>query len=141
MKALLILILFMFTSCLSAPKQSDMVIVASEPIKTFDSILYAFIMTESTNRADAVNSKGYTGILQLGKIMVDEANRICKLTGNPARFNYEDRLDSLKSIQIWYVVQDYRNPTYDLQKAIRIWNPGSGTQYADTIKKYIKSAI
>jgi hypothetical protein len=141
MKALLILILFLFTSCLSAPRTNEIYILRAEPVKTFDSILYAFIMTESTNRADAVNSKGYTGILQLGKIMVDEANRICKLTGNPARFNYEDRLDSLKSIQIWYVVQDYRNPTYDLQKAIKIWNPGSGTQYADTIKKYIKEIL
>ena len=137
MRTILFFILFMFTRCLSATKVKEIFILQPEPIKQFDSILFAFMKVESGNRDSVVNSKGYTGVLQIGKVMVDEANRICRLTGNPSRFTYEDRLDSVKSVRVWYVVQSYKNPTYDLQKAAHVWNPGHSEKYINKIKSWL----
>ena len=137
MKVFCILILFMFTSCLGNPKTNELYIIAPEPIKQFDSILFAFMKVESGNRDSVVNSKGYTGVLQIGKVMVDEANRICRITKNPSRFTYSDRLDSVKSVRIWYIVQSFKNPTYDLQKAAVVWNPGASEKYINKIKSWL----
>jgi len=131
-----ILILSLFFSVLTAPPDQVVYIVAPERIIVFDPMLYAFQKIESNFDCEVVNHLGYTGILQEGPEMIAEANRICKLTGNPKRFTFPAAaLDSVKSVQVWYIVQDYWNPKYQLKKACKIWNPLASINYYKKIKK------
>jgi hypothetical protein len=125
----------LFAFSLFAPGNKTLVIFAGEEIIVFDPILYAFQKVESNFDTDVVNSLGYTGILQEGQEMINEANRICKMTGNPARFTFPgSALDSLQSVQIWYIVQDYWNPRYEVKRACKIWNPLASNRYYLKIK-------
>lgn len=118
----------------AAPPANSVMIFESEVIMPYDPMLYAFQKVESNFNVSVVNWLGYTGILQIGQEMTDEANRICKLTGNPKRFTFpESALDSLQSVQIWYIVQSHWNPTYELKRACKIWNPLASERYYNKI--------
>jgi len=135
-----ILILSLFCAILSAPPFKVAVILQPEAIRVFDPILKAFQMVESSFRTDVVNSLGYTGILQEGPEMIAEANRICLMRGIPDRFTFpESALDSLQSVKIWYIVQTYWNPNYELRKAAKIWNPLASVNYYAKIKKQLNT--
>lgn len=135
-----ILTLSLFAACLTAPPYVTGYIVRQEPINVFDPMLYAFQGVESSFDVDVVNHLGYTGILQEGQEMINEANRICELTGNPLRFTFPgSALDSLQSVQIWYIVQGFHNPKYELMRAAKIWNPLASEKYLNKIKKVLLS--
>jgi hypothetical protein len=102
-----------------------------------DPMLNAFMQAESNFDTDTINRLGYGGILQIGQQMIDEANRICELTSNPRRFILSDRLDSLKSVQVWYIVQAWHNPKYDLRRAAKVWNPTASPKYLNKIERLI----
>lgn len=111
-------------------------VMYAEKIQPFDPLLYSFQSVESSFDTDTVNRLGYTGVLQIGQEMTDEANRLCEMYGNPVRFTFpESALDSMQSVQIWYIVQDYWNPQYNMRKACRIWNPLASINYYNKIKK------
>ena len=63
--------------------------------------------------------------------MVAEANRIVKEN----RYTLLDRGSRTKSIEIFKVIQDYYNPSYDIQKACKVWNPKSKISYHDALEK------
>jgi hypothetical protein len=131
-----IIILTLYFSILTAPPNQTIYIAESNEIRIFDPMLYAFQKVESNFDTDVVNHLGYTGILQEGLEMIAEANRICKMTGNPARFKFPGAaLDSLQSVQIWYIVQNYWNVQYTLKKACKVWNPLASNKYYLKIKK------
>lgn len=131
-----IAILTLTTTLLFAPGFTRLNILDNEPIRIFDPVLFAFQKVESNFDTDVVNSLGYTGILQEGSEMIAEANRICELTNNPARFEFPAAaLDSLQSVQIWYIVQDYWNPGYSIKKAAKIWNPKASKRYYGKLRK------
>ena len=139
-KMKLLLILSLFCAVLSAPPLKRAVILQPELIRVFDPMLKAFMMIESSFRTDVVNSLGYTGILQEGPEMIAEANRICLIRGIPDRFTFpESALDSLQSVKIWYIVQTYWNPGYELKRACRIWNPLASGNYYAKIKKQLNT--
>ena len=126
----------MLWQLLAAPPAGMIDIVIPKAIKVYDPILNAFMEVESNFRTGVINNLGYTGILQIGQEMTDEANRINELSGNPLRFKFpECALDSLQSVQIWYIVQDWHNPTYNLRRAAYIWNPLASVKYYLKIKK------
>lgn len=100
-----------------------------EVSRPYEPMLIAFEFVESSFDTDTVNRLGYGGILQIGQQMVDEVNRINKLSGNTSRFTLSDRLDSTKSTQMWYIVMDYWNPSYDLKRACFVWNPKASNKY------------
>lgn len=136
----LTLITCLFCASLTAPPYPCISILAPEEIRVFDAKLYAFQSVESNFDTDVVNYLGYTGILQEGPEMIAEANRICRITDNPKTFSFpESALDSLESVQIWYIVQGYWNPEYSLSKACKIWNPLASNNYYLKIKKTILS--
>lgn len=138
MRKLLLTILFIFfLGGLYAPVQKAFYIEQGDVINPYVSMLLAFEYVESNFDCDTINRLGYGGILQIGQQMVDEVNRINGITGNKARFTLSDRLDSTKSVQMWYIVMDYHNASYDLKKATKIWNPKASTKYYDKIKKQI----
>lgn len=89
-------------------------------------ICKAIILVESEGNTNAVSPGGhYVGILQIGKIYVRECNRI----QDSIIFTYDDRFDSIKSLQMFAVYQNYHNPTHDINKAIKLHNPTAGTEY------------
>ena len=96
----------------------------SKPV--VDMLLKAVMYIESSYKTEIINYKeDAVGILQIRPIMLREANRILALQGNYYRFSLEDRTDSIKSVQMWYIIQRYHNPEYDPMLAARIWNGGT----------------
>jgi len=131
-KAIFIILLFFAWRESSAPGRAEMCIAESKSI-TYDPILFAFMEAESNFRTDVVNHLGYTGILQIGQEMITDANRIQK---NHV-FTLSDALDSTKSVQIWYIMQNHYNRSYTLKNACRIWNSTASEKYIEKIQRII----
>jgi len=88
-----------------------------------DVLLKAIMYVESNYNSRAMNHKeNAVGILQIRPIMIREVNRILALKGDNHRFTLSDRTDSIKSVQIWYIIQEHHNPDYDLECAAKVWN-------------------
>ena len=86
-------------------------------------LMNAIIYVESRGNPKAHNKNGdCVGILQITKICVRECNRVLQKQGSKKRYTYADRWDKDKSIEMFYLLQDYYNPKHDIDKAIRIWN-------------------
>lgn len=98
----------------------------------------AVIWRESRGDANAIGDDGKAvGVLQLHKIMVDDANRISKMKGYDKKYTYNDRFSEEKSIEIFNIVQNYYNKSLDHTKALEIWNSGHPDSYKEEIfKKY-----
>jgi hypothetical protein len=95
------------------------------PYNVNDPVLLSFIKLESGFKEDAVNPvSGARGVLQILPIMIKEVNRIL----TQQTYTWEDAFNAIKSIEIWYIVQQYHNPDYSVQKACQIWF-GTGVQY------------
>jgi hypothetical protein len=104
----------------------------SKPIYKYnlsDPFARAVFYYESRLNPDAVNKiSGARGIGQITEIMIKEVNKICKILGLPNQYTWDDAFDPIKSIEIWYIVQGYKNPEYYYDLACRIWF-GTGQQY------------
>lgn len=108
------------------------IVGASEVPK--DRLLGAVIFVESRYTAGIIKKdESAVGILQIRPIMIEDVNRICRLLHDPRRYYLEDRLSVEKSIEIWYIVQQWYNPQYDLTLACKVWNgrcdSGNGDQH------------
>lgn len=98
-------------------------------IEHWDMFISAIVWVESRGKHNAIGKLDDVGVLQLRRIMVDEANRII----GSNYFTYEDRLDSTKSIEIFNVVQRHHNSNYCFKRATEIWNPTAGEWYYNKI--------
>lgn len=85
----------------------------------------ALIWVESRGDSKAVGSKDDVGVLQITPILVEDCNRILKNEG----FTLEDRLDSLKSVEMFNIIQDHYNPQHDYHWALKLWNSGAPLSY------------
>jgi hypothetical protein len=85
----------------------------------------ALIWVESKGDSKAVGSKDDVGVLQITPILVEDCNRILKNEG----FTLEDRLDSLKSVEMFNIIQDHYNPQHDYHLALKIWNGQAPLSY------------
>ena len=100
---------------------------------TINAMAMAFAKQESQFNHTAVSPCGrWVGCLQLSKIMVQEANRIVGFDC----FNYNDRYDRQGSYAIFKIVQERHNPNLEIDRAIDVWNPGCGSDYRGSVKKY-----
>ena len=112
-------------------------VAQSTPTKNrWDNLIKAISVVESGENPRAVSGK-HVGILQISPIVVDECNRINKLKKNKKRYQYGDRYNKEKSIEMFNIIQDFYNPSHDTEKAIRLWNGGSGYTIKGT-NKYFK---
>jgi len=111
--------------------------------------LRAKIQYESNFNPKAINPvTGAAGILQYMKIMIREANKIFRIThpqnqSSKIRNEYtlEDAFDPYKAVEIYWLVQNYKNPEYYYDKSCRIWF-GVGTQYnGDTWEDYYETVM
>lgn len=85
----------------------------------------ALIWVESKGDCKAVGSNNDVGVLQITPILVEDCNRILKNEG----FTLEDRLDSLKSVEMFNIIQDHYNPQHDYHLALKIWNGQAPLSY------------
>lgn len=134
----MIILILLLTTTAKAPIWDSLVIVKPEAIQVFDPMLYSFMAVESNFDTDTINRLGYGGILQIGEEMVNEVNRINEKRKLPERFVLKDRLDSLKAVRMWYIVQGYWNPQYKLRRATHVWNPLASSKYYDKINKVMR---
>lgn len=93
-----------------------------------------FIMSlaevESEYQTQVVNPKvNATGLLQITKVYVKEANRIV----GEERFTMADAKDPIKSIEMFHVVNGGHNPKNSIKQAIKLHNPNAGGWYEKRI--------
>lgn len=107
-------------------------VIVPEKLQT---VCKAIILVESGGKSNAVSPGGqYVGILQIGKIYVRECNRI----QDSITFTYDDRFDSVKSLQMFTIYQNYHNPTHDMHKAIKLHNPTAGPEYKTKVLRNLE---
>lgn len=85
----------------------------------------ALIWVESKGDSKAVGNYDDVGVLQITPILLQDCNRILKNEG----FTLEDRLDSLKSVEMFNIIQDHYNPQHDYHWALKIWNGKAPLSY------------
>lgn len=96
-----------------------------EEDKEWNKFIKALILIESGGKHDAVGTKDDVGVLQITPILVDDANRIIGYD----KYTYEDRYDSVMSVEMFNVIQSYYNPTRDIHLALKIWNSKAPVSY------------
>lgn len=94
----------------------------------WDKLILAISFTESRFNPDAVGKAGDTGHLQITPVYVEEINR---LYGTD--YTIEDAFDIDKSIEMFYLMQQFKNPTGNLEQAIYYHNKSA--QYLNTVKE------
>lgn len=129
MKKLFYLIVFISNVALAPP---------GKPLKTQiekeDHILEAVLIIETTDDSTKINIiENAVGLIQIRPVMVHEANRIIGYS----KYKLIDRYSTKKSIEMWYVVQTYWNPTYNLEIACRVWNAGNTYSVKPDVLNYI----
>lgn len=123
-------------SCFAPTTQRAIYLSNPYSIIKYDPTLMAIMRYESNFDTKAINYKeDAQGILQIRPVMVNEANRILKELGRMERFELQDRLDSLKSVRIYYTVQNYHNPTGNPETSAKLWNGGT-TKYIPQTEIY-----
>ena len=85
----------------------------------------ALIWVESKGDSKAVGKLDDIGVLQIRPIIVEDCNRILEME----IFKLEDRLDSLKSVEMFNIIQDHYNPQHDYHWALKLWNSGAPLSY------------
>lgn len=109
--------------------QSADTLLVAVPIMTSDEDWLLFIdalaWVESGWNTKALGTKQDVGYLQLTPIMVEHANEIL----GTEYFTLDDRYFKEKSIEIFNVVMNERNPERDKHFALKIWNPKAPVSY------------
>lgn len=85
----------------------------------------ALIWVESKGDSKAVGKLDDIGVLQIRPIIIEDCNRILGYE----RFTLTDRLDSLKSVEMFNLIQDHYNPQHDYHWALKLWNSGAPLSY------------
>ena len=94
--------------------------------------LITAIGTVESGLNDKAKSGVHAGFLQISKGCVTECNRINKLKNVSPRYTLQDRFNHQKSIEIFWIIQNFYNPKGDLkdddriERMIRLWNGGPG---------------
>lgn len=100
-------------------------------------LINAIIQVESEGKEKAVSKNGkFVGVLQISKTMVDDCNRI----KGYKKYTYNCRYNKTKSIEMFYIMQSYYNPTNNITFAIRMWKGGPSwkTNSIPTKEYYLK---
>ena len=93
-------------------------VVVNQDSLDWEDFTRALIWVESRGDSKAVGSKDDIGVLQFTPILIEDVNRIL---GREV-YTLEDRLDSLKSVEMFNIIQDHYNPQHDYHWALKIWN-------------------
>lgn len=80
-------------------------------------------------KSKSKSSKNAIGPFQITKIYVDEVNNLYN-----TNFVLEDAWDLDKALTMFEMMNDHYNPTRDIDRAIKLHNPGAGKWYGKRIK-------
>lgn len=110
----------------------------------------AMIIVESQGNDSAYNPvEDAVGCLQIRRIMVREVNRLLELNHEDIRYQFEDRWDRDKSIEMFniFVKYTWKDGQYSYEEIARCWNGGpdgcneNGTiSYWNKVQNEIKDA-
>lgn len=100
-----------------------------EEVTEWDVFVEALIQVESEGNPFAVGKTNDLGILQITPIYVKDVNRIL----GEERFTLDCRVDIDKSLEMFEIYQRYYNPDKDINRAIKLHNPGAGSDYREKI--------
>lgn len=109
---------------------------AVNTISEWDILKLAIIKTESEFDSTAVGSHNDVGLMQITPIYVQEVNRLL----GEDRFTHEDAFDTMKALEMFEVMQFFRNPDHDIDLAISLHNKSKA--YARRVKsnmEYIRT--
>ena len=95
----------------------------------WDVFVSALIWVESKGNKNAKGSHNDGGILQIRPIYVRECNRLLGFE----KYTLDDRFDSLKSIEMFTIIQNHYNPEKDIEKAIYYHNKNAPESYKKKI--------
>lgn len=98
-------------------------VAAQDTNVDYGRLITAIGTVESKLNDKAVNGV-HAGFLQIAKVTVAECNRINKLNGVSTRYTLQDRFNHQKSIEMFYTIQGFYNPSGDLHYGILLWNEG-----------------
>ena len=105
--------------------------------RDWSAVVSAIAQVESEGNARAVNGDA-VGLLQIRPILVKDVNRILKMRKSTRRYTLTDRYCPRKSAEMFAIYQSYYNPSGNVEKAIRLWNGGSGYTVRGTETYYRK---
>ena len=94
-------------------------------------MILAIIGVESEYNAEIKKGKS-KGYLQITPIYVKEVNNI---TNNIYAFSIDDAINPYHSFKMFEIMNKEHNTEKDIDKAIRIHNPGGGRVYMAKVKK------
>lgn len=140
MKRLIILasfILFSFGTPNASVLTSGGIIQLSELKRPNDWEIFTAALIQVESKGDRF-AKGKTqdvGIFQITPIYVKEVNRIL----GEEKYTLSCRTDIGKSMEMFMIYQNYHNPKLNINKAIRLHNPGAGVDYKNKIVTQIKN--
>lgn len=106
-------------------------VMAQKADVNYDRLITAIGTVESKLNDKAVNGV-HAGFLQISRVTVAECNRINKIKKVSKRYSLQDRFNHQKSIEMFYIIQNFYNPSGDLKDddriewMIRLWNGGPG---------------
>ena len=100
-------------------------------------VLNAIAYVESKNDPRAVCGD-QVGLLQIRPILVKDCNRILEKRGSAKRYTLRDRYNPAKSKEMFILYQSHYNPKGSVERAIRLWNGGSGYSVRGTQGYYNK---
>jgi hypothetical protein len=122
-KMITIILTLMFSLKLIAPTSNYLVILRSEVSNPYQRLLSAIIQIESGGNPSAINPKEHAfGLLQIRPVMLKEVNRILREQKIIKSFTLTDALDSMKSIEMYWIIQNYYNASGDFKTACIVWN-------------------
>ena len=87
--------------------------------------LITAIGTVESGLNDNARSGLHAGFLQISKVCVTECNRINKLKNVSTRYTLQDRFNHRKSIEIFWIIQNFYNPKLDIDYMVLLWNEGN----------------
>lgn len=111
-------------------------------------LIESLIAIESNGIENAVSKdSNCIGVLQIKKIIVDDCNEYLLSKGIKKQFNYDDRYNKEKSIEMFHLIQErYRNykthrSKTHIEHMIRLWNGGCGYNIKSTQDYYNKVMV
>lgn len=111
--------------CEEEIEEVEEVIEVNQESDDWEDFTKALIWVESKGDSKAVGKLDDVGVLQIRPIIVEDCNRILEME----IFKLEDRLDSLKSVEMFNIIQDHYNPQHDYHWALKLWNSGAPLSY------------
>jgi len=129
-----------FFMTVSAPSNGFLTIISPNPIVyTFSpqNWLDAIIWVESGNKGVGAynrNEPQAKGKLQIWPILVRDVNRILGYK----KYTLNDRLNSKKSEEMFWIYQNYYNPEMNFEKMTRIWCGGPDGYLQDCTLFYLR---